>query len=176
MSSSVLILPGIGNSGPAHWQTLWEQANPEFIRIQQRDWDNPVCEEWVNVLETTVQSTRPNTILVAHSLACLVVAHWAEKTKAKIKAALLVAVPDPSGPEFPREAIDFAETPMKSLPFPSTMVVSDDDPYASPDYSIRIAKAWGSKLVNVGKHGHINASSNLGQWDEGFELLKELMS
>lgn len=29
MSSTVLTFPGIGNSGPRHWQSLWEQSNPD---------------------------------------------------------------------------------------------------------------------------------------------------
>jgi predicted alpha/beta hydrolase family esterase len=155
MSSPVLILPGIGNSGPLHWQSLWEQANPSFIRIQQRDWDNPTCEEWVSTLESAVKSTGPNVVLVAHSLACLTIAHWAAGTDLTIKAALLVAVPDPSGPSFPKEAVGFAKTPMKRLAFPSIIVASDDDPYATSEYTAGIAKAWGSKLVNIGNRGHI---------------------
>jgi Serine hydrolase len=51
LSAKVLILPGIGNSGPLHWQSIWEQSHPEFVRFQQHDWDNPVCEEWVAVTE-----------------------------------------------------------------------------------------------------------------------------
>lgn len=175
MTSPILILPGIGNSGPLHWQSLWEQANPDFIRIQQRDWNKPICEEWVSTLERAVKNTGPNVVLVAHSLACLTVAHWAAGTDLAIKAALLVAVPDPSGPSFPKEAIGFSETPMKTLAFPSIIVASDDDPYATSDYTARIAKAWGSRLVNIGNRGHINASSDLGQWDDGLKLLKELM-
>jgi hypothetical protein len=52
-----LIIPGIGNSDHVHWQTLWESANPEFVRVQQRDWNTPVCHEWVNVLEQTAAET-----------------------------------------------------------------------------------------------------------------------
>ena len=27
---AVLIVPGIGNSGPQHWQTLWERQHPDM--------------------------------------------------------------------------------------------------------------------------------------------------
>jgi uncharacterized protein len=69
LSAKVLILPGIGNSGPLHWQSIWEQSHPEFVRFQQHDWDNPVCEEWVAVTEEAVRRTGPDVVLVAHSLA-----------------------------------------------------------------------------------------------------------
>jgi uncharacterized protein len=37
--SPVLILPVVWNSGPQHWQTLWEGARPaEFTLVMQDDW------------------------------------------------------------------------------------------------------------------------------------------
>lgn len=77
MSVSVLILPGIGNSGPQHWQTLWQNSHPDFVRVEQRDWDRPVCAEWVAALDAAVRAAGPQAVLVAHSLGCLAVAHWA---------------------------------------------------------------------------------------------------
>lgn len=174
MPASVLILPGIGNSGPEHWQSIWEQAHSGFVRVQQHDWDNPVCADWVAAIEPAVNEAGPAVVLVAHSLACLAVAHWAEKPHSPIKAALLVAVPDSTGPNFPREAIGFWKTPTRPFPFHSTVVISSDDSYGSRGHSERLAAAWGSRIVNIGNRGHINASSGLGAWAEGFELLKQL--
>jgi len=174
MSSTVLIFPGIGNSGPQHWQSLWEQSNPEFVRIAQRDWDNPVCEEWASVLESTVQRLGSSVVVVAHSLACLAVAHWAAKEHSTIKAALLVAVPNPQGPNFPTEAVGFFPLPQKRFPFPSIIVASTDDPYGSITYTQSCASAWGSRVVNIGAAGHINANSGIGQWSDGYALLQQL--
>jgi predicted alpha/beta hydrolase family esterase len=67
MSSPVLTFPGIGDSGPEHWQSIWEQSNPEIVRISQRDWDNPVCEEWASALERTVSRLGSSVVVVAHS-------------------------------------------------------------------------------------------------------------
>jgi len=39
---SILIHPGLNGSGPAHWHTHWEQAFPDFMLVQQADWDHPV--------------------------------------------------------------------------------------------------------------------------------------
>jgi predicted alpha/beta hydrolase family esterase len=146
------------------------------VRVQQRDWDNPVCEEWVAVNEEAVKRAGHNVALVAHSLACLAVAHWAAKPHSPIKAALLVAVPDSKGPNFPPEARGFSETPTQRFPFRSTVVVSDNDPYGSPEHSAQIAAAWGSRVVHIGNRGHINANSGLGAWPEGYELLNQLRS
>lgn len=174
MSSTVLTFPGHGNSGPEHWQSLWEQSFPGFVRIAQRDWDNPVRSEWVSVLEKTVRDIGHEVVVVAHSLACLAVAHWAAGAHAPIKAALLVAVPDPEGPDFPAEALGFSPLPARRLSFPSIVVASTDDPYGSLAHAQQCASAWGSRLVNIGPAGHINASSGLGAWPEGHGLLREL--
>jgi uncharacterized protein len=174
MPSPVLILPGIGSSGPQHWQTLWEREHPAYVRVEQRDWDNPVCDEWVAALERAAQAAGPQCVLVAHSLACLVVAHWAARPHAPVAAALLVAVPDPSGPSFPGHAVGFSSTPAAPLGFRSTLVISDDDPYGSPEHAEALALAWGSAVARIGARGHINASSGLGAWPEGLALLAEL--
>jgi predicted alpha/beta hydrolase family esterase len=174
MAPIVLIFPGIGNSGPEHWQSLWEQSNPEFVRISQRDWDTPVCEEWVSVLENTVQRLGSAVVVVAHSLACLAVAHWAAAPHSPIKAALLVAVPDPDGPDFPGEAVGFSPLPKQRFSFSSIVVVSTDDPYGSLAHAEACATAWGSRLVTIGAAGHINAGSGLGQWPDGYRLLRHL--
>jgi predicted alpha/beta hydrolase family esterase len=175
LSAPVLILPGIGNSGPLHWQSIWERSHPEFVRVQQRDWDNPVCEEWVAVIEEAVKRDGPDVVLVAHSLACLAVAHWAAaKPHSPIKAALLVAILNSKGPNFPVEARGFSGTPTEPFSFRSIVVVSDDDPYGSPEHAERLAAAWGSCVVHTGNRGHINANSGLGAWPEGYDLLIQL--
>jgi len=174
MKTTVLILPGFGSSGTEHWQSFWERKHPDFKRIEQRDWEHPVCEEWVEALAKAVEKVDSEVILVAHSLACLVVAHWASKPHKSIKAALLVAPPDASQDSFPEVAKGFENTPLMPFDFPSILVASTNDEYASIEYAHTVATAWGSAFVNVGACGHINAKSALGFWDEGFALLEKL--
>jgi predicted alpha/beta hydrolase family esterase len=173
---NVLLLPGIGNSGPEHWQSLWETRDQSFIRVNQQDWDNPDCMQWCNALDASVRKVGGDTVLVAHSLGCLLVAHWAARTELQVKAALLVAVPDPESSVFPRQATGFAPLPTRSLPFRSIVVASENDPYGEPAFSERRASIWGSEIVNIGAAGHINGASGLGNWDEGFRLLKRLQA
>lgn len=174
-SLPVLILPGIGNSGPEHWQSLWEAKHPQFRRVQQRDWDQPERSEWVSALDRALRDCGPLAVIAAHSLGCLVVAHWASSHARPIGGALLVAPPDPDGPAFPREAVGFSPLPMAALPFASILVTSTDDPYSTLDFAKNCATAWNSRFVSVGAAGHINAASNLGEWADGEVLLRELM-
>lgn len=174
MLSPVVIFPGFGNSGPRHWQSLWEQANADFARIDPVDWDHPRRSEWVSALEGTVRRLGPSAVVAAHSMGCLAVAHWAAGRHAPIKGALLVAVPDPGNSHFPSEATGFGPVPARRFSFPSIVVASTDDAYGSLAFSERCAAAWGSRLVNIGAAGHINADSGLGAWDEGLALLQGL--
>jgi hypothetical protein len=175
MTAKVLILPGINSSGPRHWQTFWEKAHPEFRRVPEEDWVHPVRQEWVEALEAAVRNAGPRTILVAHSLACLQVVHWAAKTRLKIQSALLVAPPDPGRKAFPKTAIGFAPVPMKKLSFPSILAVSSNDPFGDLAFSRRCARAWGSRLISFGPKGHLNSESKLRDWPQGFRLLQSLM-
>lgn len=175
-TEAILILPGIGNSGDGHWQTRWQQLFPRTRRVEQQDWDHPVRDVWVAALEAAVRSSEPDVVLVAHSLACLQLAHWAASTRCHVRGALLVAVPDPEGDAFPREAIGFSPLPLGRFAFPSIVVASSDDPYGSIVHARRCADAWGSRLVEIGAAGHINASSGLGDWAHGQALLAEFLS
>ena len=171
-----LIVPGIGNSGPEHWQSQWEAHKANFRRVQQRDWDHPICDEWVARLDAAVVETGADTVIVAHSLGCLATVAWAAQRHRSVKGALLVAVPDPAGANFPVEAVGFASITMQRLPFPSTVVASADDPYADPSFAEQCANAWGSRYVEIGAAGHINAASGLGLWPEGLKLLRQLIA
>ncbi|MGH8603057.1 MAG: RBBP9/YdeN family alpha/beta hydrolase [Gammaproteobacteria bacterium] len=171
----VLILPGIGNSGPDHWQTHWEKLHPEYTRVIQDDWNNPECAKWLTCLEKAVSLSGPDTVVIAHSLACLLVAHWATSTHLRIKAALLVAVPNPIAPSFPTQAVGFSPLPNQPLPFQSTVVASSNDPYGNLAHAEQCAAVWGSNLVNIGEAGHINAASGLGAWHDGHKLLQQLL-
>ncbi len=176
MTVNVLILPGFEDSGPRHWQTRWEKANPSFRRVVQTDWELPLCGEWVITLDAAVTEAGPDTVLVAHDIACLAVVKWAAVTPKPLRGVLLVAPPDPMSPEFPMEAAGFRPLPREKLPFVSTLVASSDDIFASSAFSKRCAKQWGSKFVDIGPAGHVDTESRLGDWPAGFALLQELIA
>jgi predicted alpha/beta hydrolase family esterase len=175
VTTPILILPGLNDSGPTHWQTRWEHRLPQARRVLERDWDHPDRAEWVAALDRAVAEAGPETVLVAHSLGCLQVAHWAAaKVERRVRAALLVAPPDPDAPGFPSLVTGFSPLPMASFPFPSLLVASRNDPYGTFAFAASCARAWGSRLIDVGPLGHINADSGLGDWPDGLRFLEEL--
>jgi predicted alpha/beta hydrolase family esterase len=175
VATPVLVLPGLGNSGPQHWQTRWELRHPQWQRVNLGDWDNPVCEDWVHVLDIAVQACPSPPVLVAHSLACLLVAHWAHHSALAPKGAFFVAVPDPQGTSFPNTPRGFVPVPMAPFAFRSLVVASANDPFGSLTHAKRCAMVWGSAFVDIGQAGHINADSGHGEWEEGYALLQRVM-
>lgn len=174
-TTPALILPGLYNSGPEHWQSIWEARNQELRRVIQDDWDKPRCADWIARLEEEVRVT-PGAVLVAHSSSCALIAHWVSRhgPQGRIKGALLVGPSDPEAPSYPEGPEGFAPMPLLRLPFPSVVVASTDDPYVTPERARHFAAAWGSRLVTLENAGHINGQSGLGAWPEGFALLQEL--
>jgi len=167
----IIILPGIGGSGEAHWQTRWERSNPEMRRFQPADWEKPELADWISALERAVGASATPPLLVAHSLACLLVAHWQQISSLAVAGAFLVAVPDPQSVSFPEEAAGFADPPLQRMRFPTLIIASADDPFGTPGYARARADLWGSGLVEIGPFGHINGQSGLEDWGPGRALL-----
>jgi prephenate dehydrogenase len=177
VASTVLVVPGWQNSGPRHWQTLWEQQNPIFLRVQQKDWEKPRLEFWLERITQDVNHWPGPIVFAAHSLGCIAIAHWAEAEPGlahKIKGALLVAPADVDRNYTPQPLKNFRPVPQKTLPFSSTVVASRNDPYVSAERAKDIARAWGSRFVDIGRAGHVNGDSGLGDWPEGKRLLRLL--
>ncbi|MEA3177447.1 MAG: serine hydrolase [Gammaproteobacteria bacterium] len=82
MNAETIILPGIGGSGNDHWQTLWKQRGMSGPVFEPSSWDTPDLDDWAAALERAVRSTKHPPLLIAHSLACLLVAHWGATTAA----------------------------------------------------------------------------------------------
>ena len=174
----MLVLPGWQNSGPRHWQTLWEQQDPIFLRVQQRDWEFPHREWWLERITAEVKQSPAPIVFAAHSLGCIALAHWCKAAQgevARIKGALLVAPTDVDSKDAPKQIKDFAPAPRDLLPFPSIVVASSNDPYLTLARAREFARAWGSRFVDIGAVGHINGESGLGDWPEGKRLLRHLI-
>jgi len=177
----VCVLPGYANSGPDHWQSRWEADDPMFVRVLMSNWEIAVRNDWCETLDAVVGASEEDPLLIAaHSLGCLTTVFWAARYAsrtqlAKVAGALLVAVPDPTGSAFPPDAHGYANVPQERLPFPTIVVASSDDPYSGLGFAERCAQAWGSRFVDIGPRGHINAESGLGDWEEGRRLLASLI-
>lgn len=174
MKCDVLVLPGLFNSGPRHWQSLWHARYPQWQRSAHRDWTSPQMDEWVSELDAAIAECRGAPILVAHSLACILVAHWARcNSPLKVAGAFLAAPSDVEAASFPFDPGSWGPVPLDTLPFPSVVVGSANDPFSSQARTRAFAEGWGSRLVQIGDAGHLNTESGHGDWPEGLDLLEQ---
>lgn len=176
---TVLTVPGLGGSGPSHWQTLWEQARPDTVRVELGMWNTPHRNAWVTRLDEAIRRAEAPVVLAAHSLGCLAVAWWAQLSPQPygwpVAGALLVAPADADRRDAQPELTAFAPTPRVSLPFPSIVVASSDDPWVSIERAHSMAADWGSLFVDAGPQGHLNGASGIGWWQEGQALLDRVL-
>lgn len=178
VKAGVLMVPGLGGSGPEHWQSWIERQNPGVRRVVQADWDRPDRDVWIAALESAVAAAPAPVVLVAHSLACTLVAHWAQTGSVeRVAAAMLVAPADVEREDgMPAEVRVFAPVPTDPLPFPAVVLASRNDPYCAVGRACGFAALWGADFIDVGDLGHINVASGHGPWPEGERLLKDLIA
>lgn len=164
----VLIAPGLHNSDAYHWQSRWQELYPAFIRVEQKDWAAPDLPGWSAQLGHAVARARKPVIVVAHSFACLATVAYAARNPGTIAAALLV------GPADPQKFKVAQELENVRLPFPSLLIASENDPWMSACQASYWASCWGSDYLNIGRAGHINSESRLGEWLFGLAQLQRL--
>jgi len=175
-----LIVPGWHGSPEDHWQSHWQRTLPHSQRVEQADWLQPQRADWVAELSRGIAGASEPVVLIAHSLGCVTVAHWAAQATPdalrRVRGALLVAPADVERPGCPEPLRNFAPLPLAPLPFPSVLVGSDNDPAASADRSRAMGEAWGSEVSVLHGVGHINVASGHNRWEEGLVFLDRLQS
>lgn len=175
-----LIVPGWQGSAEDHWQSHWQRVLPGSERLEQHDWLTPRRADWVAALDACIARDPRPTLLIAHSLGCITVAHWAASAPtehlARLRGALLVAPADVQRARCPAPLQNFAPIARQRLPFPSLLVGSDNDPAASAERARELASDWGSQAVILPAAGHINVQSGHQRWEQGFAYLYRLQT
>ncbi|MFZ4690241.1 MAG: RBBP9/YdeN family alpha/beta hydrolase [Polymorphobacter sp.] len=175
--TTVIIVPGFNGSGPDHWQTRWHASRSDCVRVEQAAWHDPEPGAWCAALDAAIAAAPGHVVLVAHSLGCATVAHWAGSAAVdRVAGALLVAPCDVDRPGLPAAIARFAPMPRRGLPFRSTVVASSNDTYATLPRARQFAADWGSAFIDAGAIGHINSASGLGDWPFGQVLLDTLIA
>ena len=179
--ATVLIIPGLREHVPQHWQTLLEAKLAKVRSVPPLETDKLSCAARVEAIQRELEQIDGPVILVAHSAGVLMVAHWAARYSRPIKGALLAAPPDlqATWPEnYPTpdslRANGWDPLPNGPLPFPSILAASSNDYLASFEAACHLAEGWGSQLVNLGEVGHLNPASGYGEWARAEEFIREL--
>ncbi len=178
---TVLIVPGLRDHVPEHWQALLEARLPNARCVPRMEHDKLSRAAWVAALDQSLAAIDGPVILVAHSAGVLITVHWAQEHRRPIRGALLATPPDLSRPlpaGYPAQSVLLANgwlpTPRARLPFPSIVAASTNDPLAEPVHVAALASSWGSRLVDVGAVGHLNPAAGYGPWPRAEALIAEL--
>lgn len=168
--SEILIIPGLHNASPFHWQSRWEEKMSTARRVVQADWGNPNRDRWVEpVIEAVAKAEKP-AILVAHSVGVLTVVHAApELDKTRLAGAFLVGASDWERDELEAKypGHGFAPVPRKPLGFKALMLASSNDETCSVEKAEHWARDWDVQFGNAGEAGHFTETSGHGPWPEG---------
>jgi uncharacterized protein len=171
--TDILILPGHEGAGPQHWQTRMASKLSTARVVEQPDWLFPSLTDAVGEVVAAVQQAARPVVFVAHSAGCALLAHSLPSLLAlnlsdRMRGAFLVAAPAEQN-LVPLRGMDpaLALVPREPFPFPSVLIASSTDPFATLEESADLALAWGSQLVEAGDAGHINTASGHGPWPEG---------
>lgn len=154
----LLIVPGLHDSPPGHWQSWLQTRHPLAVRVQQRDWSTPDLERWAARIGSTLERSGPGRWLVAaHSFGVLaLLRHLARAPQSPVVAALLVAPADP-------DKFGVGELlPGGTMPVPGTVVLSANDPWLAEAAGQRWARRWGCRVEMLGAAGHVNIASGFG--------------
>ncbi len=178
-----LLVPGLRDHVPDHWQTLLQAQLPNARSVPPLEHDKLSCAARVAALDAALADIDGPVVLVAHSAGVMITVHWAAQNRRPIRAALLATPPDfdqPLPPGYPDcatlEANGWLPAPRFALPFPSLVAASRNDPLAAYERIRGMAYAWGSRLVDLGEVGHLNPAAGYGPWPRAAELLAQLLA
>jgi uncharacterized protein len=179
---TILIVPGLRDHVPDHWQTILGQQLPEAVTVPRMEGEKLSCAAWVASLNRSLRAIAGPVVLVAHSAGVMMVVHWAQRHRHPIRGALLAAPPDfacPLPDGYPTLDVlrenGWLPTPRTRLPFPSIVAASTNDPLGRYERIATLAQAWGSRLVNVGAVGHLNPAAGYGEWPQARQFIGELV-
>jgi predicted alpha/beta hydrolase family esterase len=179
--STVVIVPGLRDHMDDHWQTLLAARLGRVLTVPPMGRENLDLAARVRAIEQTAGAIDGPIIVVAHSGGAIMVVHWAQLTRCEVRGALLATPPDferSMPPGFPTtyalEAGGWLPVPKDPLPFPSIVAASRNDPLAEYERVTSMARAWGSRLVDIGRVGHLNPASGFGEWPRALPLIDEL--
>ncbi len=167
----MLIVPGLRDAVPGHWQTLLAQRLPRVRSVPPMGRDELECQRRVDAIEREANAVDGPLVIVAHSGGCVMVAHWARQTRRVVRGALLATPPDFESPMpegYPtlqalREG-GWLPVPRTRLPFPGIVAISRNDPLGRASRVAQLAADWGAELADVGHVGHLNPASGHGDW------------
>jgi len=168
-SPRLLIVPGLHDSGPDHWQTWLQARHPHSRRVQQADWAVADLDAWASRIgDTLADEPEGPWIAVAHSYGCLALLRRIQTHgAAPFAGALLVAPAEPR--RFGADDVLLRRSPLRE----AILVASRNDPWMSLKAARAWAQCWDIAVLDAGELGHINPEAGLGPWPLAASLVEQ---
>ena len=155
---AVLFLPGLTGTLPpalAAWAAQGETHNVtgdvtyNVQVVEQHDWLRPLRGDWLMQLENAVLAARGEVLLVAHGLACWLVASWAQVTQhaTSVQGVLLIDPLDLSTPELQAQLPSWQRVPLQPLPFAGLVVETTRGHSHDNQHAMRLAQGWHARYL-----------------------------
>ncbi|MDN0083793.1 alpha/beta hydrolase [Crenobacter sp. SG2305] len=184
-NTTILIVPGLRDHVPEHWQTLLEEqlvkAGQKVRSVPPLETDKLSCAARVAAMQQVVSEIDGPIVIVAHSAGCMITVQWAQQHSRAIQGALLAAPADLESPMpagYPSTdaiaANGWLPIPRKALPFTSIVAASSNDPLGQYQRVVEMAQAWGSRAADIGAVGHLNPAAGFGPWPQVHDFINEL--
>jgi predicted alpha/beta hydrolase family esterase len=181
---TLVLVPGLRGDVADHWQTRLAATLPNVRMVPPLGGADPGLQTRVTLLDRVLAAVDGPVVLVAHSAGVLVSVHWAARFHSAAVVGALLATPPTLATELPREypsirdlrAHGWLPIPRLPLPFPSIVAASGNDPLANPVRLRSLARAWGSRVHELGPVGHLNPASGFGEWPGALPLVDELLA
>ena len=183
-AATVVLVPGLRGTVADHWQTRLAATLPDARCGPPLGRTERSLRARVTLLDRTVGDVDGPVVLVAHSAGVLVTVHWAARFHNAAVVGALLATPPTLATELPTEypsvrqlrSNGWLPIPRLPLPFPSIVAASANDPLANAVRLEALARAWGSRVHELGRVGHLNPASGFGEWPGALPLVDELLA
>ena len=172
MTQNVLIVHGLGGSGPDHWQTwLADRLRNRGVPVSYPDLpepDEPRLESWLEALGAEVRGHQAeNLIVVCHSLGSVTWLHLAARTSRRLARRVLLVAP-PSAGAGVAQISEFVPAPLdpdavaRAAGETRLVLSASGDPYRpeGPDMYAPL----GVPIDVIEGGGHLNTDAGYGAW------------
>lgn len=162
-----------------YWQRWMETQLDNAMRIEYAHPQTLSLSAYADRLLQVLNRANEPIWIIAHSIGCIATILAGLSHSSKVAGTILVAptiapYSPPNQPDAIRaDTIDINvdETILNcSLPFPSVVIASENDPRTKLMTAAYWAHAWGSHFISIGRAGHIDEHSGYGPWPWGLAL------
>jgi hypothetical protein len=168
----VLIIHGLGGSGPGHWQSWLAQrlahAGVHVAYPQLPDPDAPLLSAWRAALMAELEALPAPPVVAAHSLGSVLWLHATAEAQERLAERVLLVAPPSETASFDAIAeflpAPFAPAGLDRAAGETRLVCGTDDPYCPEGAHVAYAEPLSLPCDVITGGAHLNVDAGYGAW------------